>query len=241
MRLDTAAQANTETVVNTYTAPNAGAYVDTGDYKIILLGRGTCRINDAAELLEDILGYSAVQAKGLIRVAPAEIACSLSLTQAQYIAQALTEYGMQVSVANEAGTYIDLDHFATSSVFDIQGNFLPAVAGVLALLGAANRVHHVAHWRRGPVPPLFSLRYRRPAPPPHFRRPPVHHAPKRPAAQGWGRMAAPKAPPRAPHSPGPAGPRATGGPHGPGGRGPGGGGRGPGGGSRGPGGGPGRR
>lgn len=206
----------------------AGSYADGGEYSVVLLGRGTCRITDASELLEDILGYSSTEARRLLHAAPAEAAQGLTLTQAQYIAQAFTEYGLQVCVANAQGTYIDLNRFATASIFDRQGNFLPAVAGTLAMLTAANRVLRIAAWRpMDTPPPPFRLGFRRPAPPPHHRR--AHHyalprpmtarpprpapAPRRPAAPA----------PRRPSGPTFRGPAAPGHrPGSPSGRGPGG-------------------
>lgn len=191
-----------------YSAPICGA---ADSYKVILVNRGICRLTAAEELLEDILGYSSVEARRLLHSAPAEIAGNLTLEQAQCVAQALTEYGMEVSISNESGTYIDMNNFAAASVFDSRGDFLPAVAGVLAMLTAANRVRRIAQWNmRGTQLPLFRLGFRRPTPPPHFRRAPRHPAP-RPMNGLFGRPIAPAAPPRRPVPPVPRGPHTHGG------------------------------
>lgn len=235
-----------------YTDPNAGQsrsdteYTQTGNYKLILINCGTCSIATAVRVLENILGYPSAQARELIHAAPVECACNLTLPQAQYLAQTLTEYGLSVSVLDSAGQYVDLNNFANTSVFDSNGNLLPAIAAALAMLTAANRVRRVSRWRyTEPLPPLFRLNYRRMPPPPRhnlFAPAPRRHAPRpaapRPPAHRGG-MGPIGGPGRGPGGPGrgPGGPgRGPGGPGG-GGRGPSGGGRG----GRGGGGGGGRR
>lgn len=230
-----------------YTEPNTGytppetEYTQTGNYKLILINCGTCSIATAVRVLENILGYPSAQARELVHAAPVECACNLSLPQAQYLAQTLTEYGLSVSVLDSVGQYVDLNNFANTSVFDSNGNLLPAIAAALAMLTAANRVRHISRWRyTGPLPPLFRLNYRRMPPPPRrglFAPAPRRHAPPPHRAP---RPAAPR-PPAPRGGMGPAGGPGRG-PGGPGrgpsmGRGPGGGGRG----GRGGGGGGGRR
>ena len=156
------------------------AYLESGEYKVILVSRGVCQATAAAELMEDLLGYSSVQARRLLHMAPAEIACNLTLTQAQYIAQALTEYGREVTVTDAVGGCLNLPK-ARTSVFDRYGNLLPAVAVALAVLTGANRVRRISTWGMGSLfPTLFGLGFRRPAPPRHMRRVPMHHVPRRP-------------------------------------------------------------
>lgn len=233
--------AEESTILPQYTGVEAD-YLESGDYRVILVSRGVCQATAAAELLEDLLGYTSVQARRLLHMAPAEVACNLTLTQAQYIAQALTEYGMEASVTDAVGGYMDLPN-ATTSVFDSYGNLLPAVAVALAVLTGVNRVRRITTWGRdGLMPTLFGLGFRRPVPPRHMRRAPMAHPPRRPAASPRAFAPRPAAPRPAPAKP--AAPRGgmgfgpAGGSRGPGGRGSGG--RGPGG-SGGPGGPGGRR
>lgn len=224
-----------------YTEPNA--QYSGGDYKLILVSRGTCSVANAVHTLQNILGYTSAQARELVHAAPVECACTLSLPQAQYLAQTLTEYGLAVSVLNGLGAYVDLSATANTSVFDSNGNLLPAIAAALAMLSVTNRVRHISHWRHiGPLPPLFRLNYRRMPPPPRHRHrappppPPRRHSPPpmsrppRPAAPRGGRPSGPSrgpsgGPGRAPSmGRGPGGGRGpSGGGHG--GRGGGGGGR----------------
>lgn len=223
---------------DSYTHTDSNTQYTGGDYKLILVSRGTCSVANAVHILQDILGYTSAQARELVHAAPVECACNLSLPQAQYLAQTLTEYGLAVSVLNGMGAYVDLSSTANTSVFDDNGNLLPAIAAALAMLSVANRVHRISHWRHtGPMPPLFRLNYRRTPPPPRhslFAPTPRHHAP-RPAAPrppaprggmgsfgGPGRGPGPGGPGRGPGRPG-GGRGPSGGGHG--GRGGGGGGR----------------
>ena len=160
------------------------------DYRIVLVSRGTCSRAVAIDMLSDLLGYTDADAARIIDNAPMEAALGLTAIQAQYISQAITEYGMQVSIYNNDG-YVDMGSRATSSVYDNDGSFLSAVAGVLTGLTVGNRITSFNRWTRS-VPRLFTPTYRRPAPLPAYRRrrpparptpiPVVHHAaPRRPA------------------------------------------------------------
>lgn len=140
-----------------------------GDYRVILFSLGSCATATARELLEDIMGYTTEQARQLATTTPVEIACGLSYSQAVTLAQALTEYGMEISVCNSSG-YIDIPVTATESVYDSGGNFLPAAAAILGLFSAVNRVKRIQRWNHsGPRPGIFRLGFRRPAPPRHRR------------------------------------------------------------------------
>jgi hypothetical protein len=164
--------------------------VERNDYRVILLSAGSASSTTATELLEDVMGYTKSEAKTLLANLPTEIAHTLTYQQAQYIAQALSEYGMQVSVCNSDG-YIDVGTTANTSVFDNKGNFLTHVAAALALITVANRVREARRYDRpGLFDHIFAPRYRRPAPPMHQRRP-IHEAP----------------PPRRPEPPRPVAPR----------------------------------
>ena len=215
---------------DSYTYTDTNTQYTGGDYKLILVSRGTCSVANAVHTLQNILGYTSAQARELVHAAPVECACNLSLPQAQYLAQTLTEYGLAVSVLNGMGEYVDLSATANTSVFDSNGNLLPAIAAALAMLSVTNRVRHISHWRHlGPMPPLFRLNYRRTPPSPRhnlFAPAPRHHAPRpaspRPPAPrgGMGSFGGPGRGPSMGRGPG-------------GGRGPSGGGHGPSGGGRG--------
>ena len=102
------------------------------DYSLVLVSLGTCRRTYADDVLQDIMGYSAAEAKLIVRQVPVQIAQSLTIEQAQYIAQALTEYGMQVAIYLGSEP-IDLGQRATSSVFNSDGSFVTGVLAALAL------------------------------------------------------------------------------------------------------------
>ena len=197
-----------QSVVNTQNA--------LADYRLILLSVGDCTKKNAAEMTEDLFGYSASDAKKLVNAAPVEIACGLTGEQAQYLAQAMTEYGMQVSVYC-GENYVSFNDRADKSVFDSSGNLLAGVAGVLATISLANRVNEIRRWTYpDPYRFMFVPRYRRPAPPRHIRRtlfgiPIVPPPPRPPRPHHPPRFAPPPrhpAPPRPPMGgPRPGGPR----------------------------------
>lgn len=173
---------NCGTAVQPVTAPatrvasnfNADA---RSDYRIVLVSRGTCSRTAAIDMLSDLLGYTDADAALIIDNAPMEAALGLTAIQAQYISQAITEYGMQVAIYNSDG-YVDMGSRATSSVYNADGSFLSAVAGVLTGLTVGNRVSAFNRWNR-PEPVLFRTSYRRAAPLPAYRR--RRPAPPRPA------------------------------------------------------------
>ena len=180
-------------------------------YSLVLTSTGACPRSNADDVLEDVLGYTNAESNMLVQAIPTQIAQNLTMQQAQYIAQALTEYGMQVAVYDGMNP-VNLGQYATGSVFNSDGSFVAGALAALASVGVANRIARFTRWAR-PVPPLglFAPRYRPPAPPHHVRRsirPAPHPGP-------------------APHHGGPA-PRPNPGPQ----RGPSGGGRGPSGGGR---------
>ena len=140
------------------------------DYRIILVDRGTCSKTHAKELLMDVFGYTSAEALSILDNLPAEIAVNLNFQQASYASQALSEYGMQISVQNGIG-YMDLGQYASSSVYDNKGSFLSSVLSVLATLGVVNKVSTI---RRYQTPINYSQQYhpvyRRSTPPVHIRR-----------------------------------------------------------------------
>ena len=138
------------------------------DYRVILFSRGSCSAANARALLRDILGYSSSEARNILTMAPVEIACNLNMAQALYLAQALTEYGIEVTVCNSQG-YVNVPQAAATSVYDRTGSFVPAVASALAALSVANRVREIRRWTVGPRPNLYRLSFR-PSPPPRSAR-----------------------------------------------------------------------
>ena len=167
----------TDNVQPVYTT-NVNTSSAVKDYRIILIDLGSCKRNTASELLQDLLGYSALEARSILSNLPMEIVHDLTAFQAQYIAQALTEYGIQVSVCNSTG-YVDLGINATSSVYNSDGSFVGGLLAVVAALTAINRVRKFERARIDePYRHLFAPRYHAPKPPKHIRRNPE---PKRPS------------------------------------------------------------
>ena len=157
-----------------------------GTYSIVLGSLENCTKAAAGDLLEGLLGYSDEEAEQLLNVLPALAAQNLTYEQAQYVAQAMTEYGMQVSIRS-GEQYVEADEQSASgsSLFDEAGELLAKAAAVFATLSAINRMRdfrrydridyrdHMYVWRR-PVPPkkpslisrllgILGVRKRRPS------------------------------------------------------------------------------
>ena len=145
------------------------------DFSVVLYSIGTCARSYADDLLVDILGYTGSEARQILRVLPTEIARLLTFRQAQYIAQALTEYGMQVVVL-KGDAEIDIAPYAKGSVYNSDGSFLSGVLTALASITVANRIRSFRRWTRTSLlSMLFAPRYRW-TQPKHVR-----HIQKRPA------------------------------------------------------------
>lgn len=154
---------NTTPVVQTYqnALPN--------DYLIILLDVGNCTKTAARDIFEEVLGYTVTQARKLTDNCPIELARNLNHEQALYICQLLTEYGMSVAVGNSQG-YVDMGHYATSSVFTKSGTLLQKVGKVFATLTTLNQVNTFISWNRSdPYRFVFRPHYDRVKPPVYAR------------------------------------------------------------------------
>ena len=123
-------------------------------YRVVLISRGTCTAKMAKEVICDLLGYTATTATSLLEEVPVELADELNERQAVVLAQALAEYGMQVTVVDEDNRYVNIDSQATNTVYSSTGSLTAAALAVIASLTAANRVHR---YRRYKKPSLLDL------------------------------------------------------------------------------------
>lgn len=162
-------------VVPVYTSvPVSQAYSTSApnDYLVILLDVGNCTKTAARDIFEEVLGYNTSQARKLTDNCPIEIARNLTHEQALYICQLLTEYEMSVAVGNSHG-YVDMEHYATASVFTKNGTLLQKVNKVFATLTTINRVTTFVRWSRNdPFRFVFRPRYTRVRPPVYARKTP---------------------------------------------------------------------
>ena len=194
---------------------------------VMLLSLGNCSRATAAVLLQQICGYGADEALLIVDSAPITVARGLNDAQARYLAQAFSEYGMEISVYDGTG-WRDWES-GNTSVWDQTGDMLTAVAAALGLISVNNRIsrdmmHRMDPYRlTGARPPVYRLHTTlraaprrvvapvrspvRHAPPP--RPAAVRPAPSRPAPQPM-RPAAPQPPvrPAAPQPVRPTGPAA---------------------------------
>lgn len=195
---------------------------------VMLVSTGSCPRSAADDLISDICGYSDYEADQIIANTPITIAQELTESQATYLAQALSEYGMEVSVYDQYG-YRTIQP-QTASVFSSTGSLLTKVAAVLGAISIRNRIsssmirrHNYPHTFVGTKPPIYMVNrqfaprvnyVRRSAPRPAPVRVPtprVHTAPP-PAPHAFVPQHAPVGPnPGSPRSGRPAGPG-----HGPG-------------------------
>ena len=93
-------------------------------YRVILFSRGTCTLKNTKEVLSDLLGYTSSTVSDLLENVPVEIADELTELQAVTIAQALAEYGMEITIVDESNNYVDFSDKATDSVFDSSGSLI---------------------------------------------------------------------------------------------------------------------
>ena len=153
---------------------------DQGD-RVMLLSLGTCAKTTAAALFQTLCGYSTDEALLIADSAPITVARGLSE------AQALAEYGMEVSVYDGDG-WRDWESNNTS-VWDNAGELVTGVAAALGLLGLNNRIsrdmmHRMDYPFRftGARPPVYRLNTTLRTVPrrSHAPRPTVHRAPPPP-------------------------------------------------------------
>ena len=153
---------------------------------VMLVSVGDSNRVTAAALLARICGYSDEEALLIVDSAPITVARGLNDAQARYLAQALAEYGIEVSVYDGSG-WREWESSATS-VWDQTGSLLAGVASALSLLGIGNRIPRDMMRRSdypyrttGTRPPVFRVNSALRAAP----RPPIHRAPPpvRPAPQ----------------------------------------------------------
>lgn len=167
--------------------PNCGTRVTAlqPGNMVMLVSLGTSNRNTAAALLTRICGYTDDDALLIADSAPITVARGLTEAQARYLAQALAEYGIEVSVYD--GTGWREWESANTSVWDNSGSLLASVASALGLLDIGNRVTRdmmrsgeYPYRVTGTRPPVFRVNSALRAAP----RPPVHRAPPpRPAPQ----------------------------------------------------------
>ncbi len=154
------------TVAASIPAAQTSASIYSGEgYGVMLVDNGCCPAETAADLISDTCGYTDAEAMMLVSNAPTFIARGLNQSQAVYLAQSLTEYGMEASIYDRYGSKTltcDVD-----SVFDSTGAFLTNVAASLGLIGIANRITHSIKRLILPTRPAV---YRMPKPVPY---PPV--------------------------------------------------------------------
>ena len=148
---------------------------------VMLVSVGTSNRATAAALLARICGYSDEEALLIVDSAPITVARGLNDAQARYLAQALAEYGIEVSVYDGSG-WREWESSSTS-VWDQAGGLLASVASALGLLGIGNRISRdmmrpsdYPYRTTGPRPPVFRVNSALRAAP----RPPVHRAPPPP-------------------------------------------------------------
>ena len=166
----------TQPTAYTYTQP-AYTYTGTG-YAVMLVDNGTCSPLTAANLISDACGYTDAEAMQLAANAPTLIAQNLTREQAAYLAQALTEYGMQVTIYDRYGNQTFTS--GLESVFDSAGSLLTKVAASLGLIGIANRITGAIRKLTLPhKPPVYRLNRPIQQRPP-VRRQRVHAEPPRP-------------------------------------------------------------
>ncbi len=211
--------------VRSYTLNDVSA-TGLGEYKVFLAGLGTAKRSRVEDLLEDVLGYTALSADRLTANIPVQIADNLSLKQAAVVAQIFEEYGAQVAVAYGDDVRDISDQTSSYSLFNSDGSFLASAAMILATLSAANRLRSITKPKKPSLlerifhslfttrkkPPVHVRRtitprniYSRPVTPPRQERTirqQLRPAPKRPEPRQFAPAQAPKKPATGSRNPG---------------------------------------
>ena len=153
-------------------SPTIATTVYTADgYAVMLVGTGSCSLSTAVNLISDTCGYTDDEAMSLVSNTPTLIAKSLNQSQAAYLAQCLTEYGMEAAIYDRNGNQTFVSD--VNSVFDSSGSLLTKVAGILGMIGAGNRITGAIRRLILPVrPTVYVLRHTVPKPP--VRRHDIH-------------------------------------------------------------------
>jgi len=172
-------------------------------YMVMLVSVGSSNRATAAALLSRICGYTDEEALLIVDSAPITVARGLNDAQARYLAQALAEYGIEVSVYDGSG-WREWES-SNTSVWDQTGGLLASVAAALGLMGIGNRISRdmmrptdYPYRTTGARPPVFrvnSALRAAPRPPVHRAPPPPRPAVPRPAPQPAARPAPPPARP----------------------------------------------
>ncbi|MBR0367082.1 MAG: zinc ribbon domain-containing protein [Clostridia bacterium] len=213
---------NCGTRVNDIARTVAATDVNQGN-TLMLLSLGTCARTTAAALLQQLCGYAPDEALLIVDSMPIKVARGLTDAQARYLAQAFSEYGLEVAVYDRNGwREWESDN---DSVWDNAGSLIATVASALGLMSLNNRIsrdmmHRMDYPYRytGTRPPVYRLNNRLRAVPVRRVapvRPPVHHAAPpipRPAPKPSARSVAGSRPMPvhpAPSRPAPTGPVAT--------------------------------
>lgn len=187
---------------NCGTRVNAPVSATVQGYMVMLVSVGASNRATAAALLSRICGYTDEEALLIVDSAPITVARGLNDAQARYLAQALAEYGIEVSVYDGSG-WREWES-SNTSVWDQAGGLLASVATALGLMGMGNRISRdmmrpsdYPYRTAGPRPPVFRVNSAlRAAPrPPVHRAPPPRPAAPRPAPQPAARPASPPARP----------------------------------------------
>ena len=151
-------------------------------YSLVLVSCGTCSKVMTGDLLEDVFGYTDAESTNLVNMAPVVVGERLNVHEAQTVAQLFTEYGVQVSITNQADQYVDLTSHATSSIFDKAGNLLSGAAAIIGALTVSNRIRSYRRFKKPSLlERLFHINYK-PEPPAYQRnfRPRLNTAPVEP-------------------------------------------------------------
>ena len=141
------------------TVVSSSAFPKTGMY-VMLLSLGCCAPTVAAGLVSDLCGYCDAEALQMVNSAPITVAWHLRERTAIYLAQALMEYGMEISVYDGQGYRALADD--VGGVFEADGTITSRAAPYFGMLDDKCRIPQslMKRWEypygfEGDQPPLF--------------------------------------------------------------------------------------
>ena len=154
---------------------------EAGDHTVVIVSLGTSTKTAAKDTLKKALGYTSSQAKQLLDCLPAAAAHNLSYRQASYLAAALSQKGLEVSLYSSNGA-ITFDSEEADPVYKKDGSLLETAAMIFGALSGIHKLSSFTTWNK----PYYQAGHYHP----YGHGFPEQHAPQRPPhppRDPWGR------------------------------------------------------
>ena len=156
--------------------------IEEGDHTVVIVSLGTSTKTAAKDTLRKLLSYTSTQAKELLDCLPAAAAKNLTYRQASYLAAALSQKGMEVSLYNSNGA-ITFDSEQADPVYKKDGSLLEKAALIFGALSSIQKLSSFSTWNK----PHYQAEHHHP----YGYGFPHHQAPPRPPYPPMGHWGGP--------------------------------------------------